>query len=63
MKRPLLGVWYKATESDTANACVEVMHTLGSTHVRDTKDVGAGPVLSFAPEAWEDFLDSRIWER
>lgn len=55
--------WFKSSYSEHANACVEVRHNAEATLVRDTKDGGEGPVLSFAPEAWAGFLDSRIWER
>lgn len=63
MNRPASGTWYKSSRSEGAKACVEVRHDPAVTLVRDTKDNGTGPVLSFAPEAWDGFLCSRIWER
>lgn len=61
--RTSIGQWFKSSRSEHANACVEVCHDMDATRVRDTKDAGAGPILSFTPEAWEGFLESRIWER
>lgn len=57
------GQWFKSSRSEHANACVEVRHDVDATRVRDTKDGGEGPILTFAPAAWEGFLTSRIWER
>ncbi|MFE3755119.1 DUF397 domain-containing protein [Nocardia tengchongensis] len=63
MKGPAFGVWYKSSKSEGAKACVEVRHDPDATLVRDTKDNGTGPILRFAPEAWTDFVGSRVWER
>ena len=51
-------VWRKASDSTNNNGCVEVMHTDdGMVKVRDTKDAGAGPVLTFTPHEWRTFLN------
>jgi len=50
--------WHKSTRS-TGNGgeCVEVADNLpGAVYVRDTKDHGTGPVLTFSREAWRDFV-------
>ncbi len=50
-------VWHKATRSDNnGGACVEVANNLSAVvAVRDSKD-RQGPVLSFAPDQWADFV-------
>lgn len=50
--------WRKASRSSTnGGACVEVADNLdGVVYVRDSKDRG-GPVLTFAPDAWRDFVE------
>ncbi|MFE4455983.1 DUF397 domain-containing protein [Nocardia tengchongensis] len=63
MTNPPVRQWYKSSRSETSNQCVEVRHDPDATLVRDTKDNGTGPILRFAPEAWTDFVDSRVWER
>lgn len=48
--------WRKSTYSGGANGdCVEVGSDL-SVLVRDTKNNGTGPVLSFTTTAWNEFL-------
>jgi hypothetical protein len=42
----------KSTYSLANGSCVEVA---GGVRVRDTKNHGAGPVLSFTPAAWAAF--------
>lgn len=50
--------WIKASASNDQGACVEVRQLVdGSRQVRDTKDNGAGPILSFSKAEWEAFLD------
>jgi hypothetical protein len=49
--------WHKSTASNGAQNCVEVMETAeGGFLVRDTKDHGTGPVLSFTRGEWLGFL-------
>lgn len=48
--------WHKAAASDGGADCVEVMETAEGFLVRDTKDGGHGPVLSFTHAEWEAFL-------
>lgn len=46
----------KSSYSATNGACVEVgACSCDGVHVRDSKDP-AGPVLTFPPDAWRDFL-------
>ncbi|MEU1208540.1 DUF397 domain-containing protein [Nocardia sp. NPDC005825] len=63
MKNPPESVWYKSTRSDGGNYCVEVRHDLDITRVRDTKDHGRGPILSFTADMWTSFIESGIWSR
>ena len=49
--------WVKATASDSNGSCVEVARTAdGGRLVRDSKDRGSGPVLSFTAAEWDAFL-------
>ena len=48
--------WRKAEAPDNGASCVEVMETETGFLVRDTKDAGTGPVLSFTHAEWEAFL-------
>lgn len=48
--------WRKATYSNGGGtACVEVGRVAGQIAIRDTKDYGAGPVLTISTAAWEAF--------
>ncbi|MEV4844086.1 DUF397 domain-containing protein [Micromonospora matsumotoense] len=49
--------WRKSTRSNGQGGnCVEVADNLsGVVVVRDSKDPG-GPVLAFAPDAWQEFV-------
>jgi len=47
--------WRKSTWSGDGG-CVEVAHADGWIGVRDTKDAGAGPVLTFTKREWQAFL-------
>ncbi|MGM9382514.1 DUF397 domain-containing protein [Streptomyces antibioticus] len=51
-------VWFKSSYSSSGdgNSCVEVAHTPGTIHVRDSKHREASPRLALAPEAWTDFV-------
>jgi hypothetical protein len=52
------GPWVKATLSDTGSSCVEVQKLAdGGCRVRDSKDKGEGPVLTFTKSEWEAFID------
>ena len=49
--------WHKATTSNGGGNCVEIMETGdGRFLVRDTKDAGAGPNLTFTRSEWAAFL-------
>ena len=49
--------WFKSSYSDSSNSneCVEVAATLGTVHVRDSKNV-EGPRLAMTVGAWADFV-------
>jgi hypothetical protein len=51
-------VWHKSTFSNgNGGACVEVARNLpGIVAVRDSKDRGAGPALSFVKDEWSAFV-------
>ena len=50
--------WHKSSRSSGGtDNCVEVADNLpGVVHVRDTKQKGAGPVLTFADTEWGAFV-------
>ncbi len=48
--------WFKASGSGEGG-CVEVAVTTSLIGVRDTKDKGTGPILSFDPSAWTSFVE------
>lgn len=48
-------VWRKSPLSDSG-ACVEVAYADGLIGVRDTKDRGTGPVLTFTEKEWRAFV-------
>jgi len=54
--RVKLNVWHSAKASKANGNCVEVMETEEGFLVRDTKDGGKGPVLSFTHAEWGAFL-------
>ncbi|MFI1919324.1 DUF397 domain-containing protein [Nocardia sp. NPDC020380] len=62
MKKPVMGEWYKSSRSNQGNQCVEVFHADDVTMVRDTKDDGRGPILTFPAVDWAAFVASRVWE-
>ncbi|UNS97578.1 DUF397 domain-containing protein [Streptomyces tubbatahanensis] len=48
--------WHKSTYSGPEGGnCVEVAHTVGAVHVRDSK-VQRGAVLSVPSAGWADFV-------
>ena len=49
-------VWRKSTGSDTGG-CVEVAYVDGVIGVRDTKDEGRGPILTFTEHEWNCFIE------
>ena len=49
--------WIKATASDSNGSCVEQRRHRGVIEVRDTKDRGAGPVLTAGIAAFAALLD------
>ena len=52
-------VWRKSSYSGGASGnCIEVGTTKDTVVVRDTKDHGNGPVLTFGREAWEAFASA-----
>ncbi|RZU49257.1 uncharacterized protein DUF397 [Krasilnikovia cinnamomea] len=57
MNRPDLGAarWRKSSVSGDGG-CVEVACVNGEVGVRDTKDRGSGPVLTFTEREWAAFL-------
>jgi hypothetical protein len=54
------GRWVKARRSNDATGCVEVRVDDGVYRLRDTKDLGRGPVLSFTAEEWHAVRDALL---
>lgn len=51
-------LWRKSSRSGgSGNQCVEVAIMSEAVGVRDTKDQGQGPILSFRLEEWAAFVD------
>jgi hypothetical protein len=49
--------WHKSSRSSSQGNCVEVADNLdGIVAVRDTKDKGNGPILTFTPSEWAAFI-------
>jgi hypothetical protein len=48
--------WFTSSHCGANNSCVETARTNTGMRVRDTKDNGTGPVLTFEKKAWTDFL-------
>lgn len=56
-----LGGWFKSSRSNpNGNQCVEVFFDVDLVHIRDSKDGGAGPVLTVPAADWEAFLDEVV---
>ncbi|WP_216209720.1 DUF397 domain-containing protein [Amycolatopsis aidingensis] len=54
----VVGAWFKSTFSNPdGNQCVEVFFDTDLIHIRDSKDCGAGPILTIAARHWATFLD------
>lgn len=50
--------WTKAKASDSNGSCLETARNpKGGRYVRDSKNRGSGPVLSFTDAEWSAFLD------
>lgn len=49
--------WRKSSRSGTNGNCVEVSLTERSVRVRDTKDSGRGPILTFTASEWTAFTE------
>ncbi|MFF5361478.1 DUF397 domain-containing protein [Streptomyces scabiei] len=49
--------WFKSSYSggNDGESCVEIAHTPGTVHIRDSKDIRL-PQLALAPTAWADFV-------
>lgn len=49
--------WFKSSYSDGTNgeSCVEIAHTPGTVHIRDSKDIRL-PQLTLTSSAWSDFV-------
>jgi hypothetical protein len=49
--------WRKSTKSGPlTDNCVEVRKVNGTVEIRDTKDQGAGAILSFNEQEWAAFI-------
>jgi hypothetical protein len=54
---PTTAKWFKSSRSNGQNACVEVAFLDGGdVAVRDTKDQGSGPIMTFTPAEWDAFI-------
>lgn len=52
-------IWHKSSWSGYNGNCVEVARLRGGMiAVRDTKDAGCGPTLTFGPASWDSFLNA-----
>lgn len=54
------GRWVKARRSDSASSCVEVRVDDGVYRVRDTKNMGRGPVLTLPPADWSALCNALL---
>jgi hypothetical protein len=54
---PITKDWFKSSASTGANNCVEVRFAAdGSVDVRNSKQVGVGPVVQFTADEWNAFI-------
>ena len=52
-----VGVWFKSSFSNpNGNQCVEVFFDSDLVHIRDSKNHGAGPVLTVPANHWSAFI-------
>lgn len=49
--------WRKSARSGGQGACVEVRYLDTRIQVRDSKELGSGPILSFSRRDWATFTD------
>ncbi|WP_432096958.1 DUF397 domain-containing protein [Streptomyces sp. bgisy100] len=51
--------WHKSTYSGSANGCIERgALSSGLQAVRDTKDSERSVMLTFQPQAWQEFIEA-----
>lgn len=53
-------LWKTSTRTQQNNQCVAVAEDDHMIVVRDTKNLGDGPILSFTHEQWERFIQETI---
>jgi hypothetical protein len=53
---PRQTAWFKSSRSTNANACVEVRFSDKTVYVRDSKELGAGPIIAMSAVQWAGFL-------
>ena len=49
--------WIKASRSNGSNNCIEMRRIGATIEIRDTKQHGQGPTLSFTPAEFAAWLD------
>lgn len=55
--------WFKSSYSNPSQACVEVRFTGGSVQIRDSKDLGTGPVITVPSADWPEVLAEASGQR